>query len=216
MEHHPQEECGALPACLILRPFARPVSGKAAFRTRGAVVVCIPLRACERLPAPPAPSVGSQPCAGASRVGTHVTQVGAPTPCRFQTKDQTAGAHRQREAADEKLERRRNSWSFEAEAGPGGHGGPLTVICLHKRGFCHPVSDTPGRQRRFRSEAALSPRRRARRAAQRLCFQMKLCAWGLLDLGLIHASLFAQPSRPHPRSPSLLGTEWGLAALPGS
>lgn len=105
---------------------------------------------------------------------------------------------------------------MKLKAGPGGHGGPLTVICLHKRGFCHPVSDTPGRQRRFRSEAALSPRRRARRAAGHLCFQMKLCAWGLLDLGLIHASLFAQPSRPHPRSPSLLGTEWGLAALPGS
>lgn len=86
MEHHPQEECGALPACLILRPFAQPVSGKAAFRTRGAVVVCIPLHACERLPAPPAPSVGSQPCARASGVGTHVTQVGAPHP--LQVSDQ--------------------------------------------------------------------------------------------------------------------------------
>lgn len=30
MEHHPQEECGTLPACLIPQPFARLVSGKAA------------------------------------------------------------------------------------------------------------------------------------------------------------------------------------------
>lgn len=140
-----------------------------------------------------------------------------PTPCRFQTEDQTervltaSGRLQTRNLRDQ-----RHSWSFEAEGGHWGTWGPLTVICLHKRGFCHPVSDTPGRQRRFRSEAALSPRRRARRAAGRLCFQMKLCAWGLLDLGLIHASLFAQPSQPHPRSPGLLGTEWGLAALSGS
>lgn len=110
----------------------------------------------------------------------------------------------------------KNSWSFEAEVGHQGTWGPSTVICLDKRGFCHSVSDTPGRQRRFRLEAALSPGRRAGRAAARLCFQMKLCAWGLVDLGLIHASLFAQPSWPHLWSLSLLGTERGLAALPGS
>ena len=94
------------PAGLILWPFTQPVSGKAAFRTRGAVVVCIPLRACERLPAPPAPSVGSQPCEGASGVGAHITQVSAPHP--LQVSDQgpdRAAAHRQREAADEKLKR---------------------------------------------------------------------------------------------------------------
>ena len=105
---------------------------------------------------------------------------------------------------------------LKLKSGIRGRGGPLTVLCLDKRGFCHSVLDTPGRQRCFRSEAALSPRRRARRAAGRLCFQVKLCAWGLVDLSLIHASLFAQPSGPHPWSPSLLGTDWGLAALPGS
>lgn len=72
-------------------------------------------------------------------------------------------------------------------------GESLTVICLHKRGFCHPVSDTLGRQRRFRSEATL-PKKEGAPGGWTPCFQMKLCAWGLLDLGLIHASLFAQPS----------------------
>lgn len=134
-----------------------------------------------------------------------------PTPCRFQS-----GCSLPTGGCRETRETREIVGPLKLEAGTGGHGGPLTVICLHKRGFCHPVSDTLGRQRRFRSEATLSPRRRARWAAGRLCFQMKLCAWGLLDLGLIHASLFAQPSQPHPRSPGLLGTEWGLAALSGS
>lgn len=93
MEHHPQEECGTLPACLIPQPFARPVSGKAA------VVVCSPLCARERLPALPAPSVGSQPCEGAGGAGApHPLQVSDRGPDR-------AGAHRQWEAADEKLER---------------------------------------------------------------------------------------------------------------
>lgn len=76
MEHHPQEECGALPACLIPQPFTRPVSGKAAFYTHGAVVVYSPLRARERLLAPPAPSIGSEPCEGAGGAGApHPLQV---------------------------------------------------------------------------------------------------------------------------------------------
>lgn len=34
--------------------------------------------------------------------------------------------------------------SLRLKSGSGGRGGPLTVICLDKRGFCHSVSDTPG------------------------------------------------------------------------
>lgn len=106
MEHHPREERGALPACLILWPFTQPVSGKAAFRTCGAVVVCVPLRACERLPAPLAPSVGSQPCEGASGVGAHVTQVSAPPPpAGFRPRTRQSGCSPPTEAADEKLKR---------------------------------------------------------------------------------------------------------------
>lgn len=51
--------------------------------------------------------------------------------------------------------------------------------------------------------------------AGRAVFQIKLCAWGSSDLGLIHALLFAQSAGPVPclQSP---GTGWGLAVLPRS
>lgn len=34
--------------------------------------------------------------------------------------------------------------SLRLKSGSRGRGGPLTVICFDKRGFCHSVSDTPG------------------------------------------------------------------------
>lgn len=48
--------------------------------------------------------------------------------------------------------------------------------------------------------------------AGRAVFQIKLCAWGSVDLGLIHALLFAQPASSVPglQPP---GTGWGLAVL---
>lgn len=48
--------------------------------------------------------------------------------------------------------------------------------------------------------------------AGRAVFQIKLCAWGSVDLGLIHALLFAQPTSSVPglQPP---GTGWGLAVL---
>lgn len=51
--------------------------------------------------------------------------------------------------------------------------------------------------------------------AGRAVFQIKLCAWGSSDLGLIHALLFAQSAGPVPclQSP---GTGWDLAVLPRS
>lgn len=51
--------------------------------------------------------------------------------------------------------------------------------------------------------------------AGRAVFQIKLCAWGSVHLGLIHALLFAQSagSVPGLQPP---GTGWGLAVLPRS
>lgn len=51
--------------------------------------------------------------------------------------------------------------------------------------------------------------------AGRAVFQIKLCAWGSVDLGLIHALLFAQPASSVPglQPP---GTGWGLAVPPRS
>lgn len=51
--------------------------------------------------------------------------------------------------------------------------------------------------------------------AGRAVFQIKLRAWGSVDLGLIHALVFAQPASSVPglQPP---GTGWGLAVLPRS
>lgn len=53
--------------------------------------------------------------------------------------------HSQQETAGKKLKRLGEIVGpLRLKSGSRGHGGPLTVICLDKRGFCHSVSDTPG------------------------------------------------------------------------
>lgn len=111
-----KEEGGALPVYLIPQPFACPVSGKAAFHTHRPVVVCSPLCTRECLLAPPAPSIGSQPCEGAGGVGT-------PHPLQVSERVLTANGRLQGNSRDQ-----RNSWSFEAG---GGHWGTWGTVDCH-------------------------------------------------------------------------------------
>ena len=93
-----------------------------------------------------------------------------------------SGTHSQRETAGKKLERRGEiADPLRLKSGSGGHGGPLTVICLDKQGFSHSVSDTPRETNKGASDWRLpSPQEGGRaRVAGCICFQMKLCAWGL-------------------------------------
>lgn len=69
------------------------------------------------------------------------------------------------------------------KSGGGRRGGPLTVICLDKRGFCHSVSGTLGGDKGASDGRLPSPQEGGHAgAAGCACFQMKLCAWGLSGL----------------------------------
>lgn len=190
-----EEEGGALRVYLIPQPLTCPVSGKAAFHTHRPVVVCSPL--CTR---------GAtfwprrRPASGAGGVGT--------TPAGFRavlTNGRLQG----------KLEGQRNSWSFEAGGGHWGTWGTVDCHLFAQARLLPPCLGHPGRQGASRSEATLSPRRRAGGWAPLLPDEIMCLGFaGLRPHSCV--SVLLQPSQPHPRSPGLLGTEWGLAALSGS
>lgn len=101
----------------------------------------------------------------------------------YQDWDPSMSSFRQQEASGEKLEQQRNSWSFEAEIRQQETWG--TVDChLFRQARLLPLCLRHSGGDKGASDGRLpSPQEGGRAgAAGCVCFQMKLCAWGLSGL----------------------------------